>query len=224
MIGRGALGVWIDVPPPLREDFNAWYRHEHLPERLAVPGFLRGRRWQRAGDAGMLYFTLYETQDPDVFGCPAYLQRLDHPTEWTRRALTMMQPMMRRVYRRVAASAPDAATSWLATVRIKPDSGRGPHVRTWMARAGVDEIPAVRGVACLGLYEADSGAAITTEEQRIVGDAAVPAPPYLALCGLTSPDVAADVAEFWRAWGVKLAAEATVHIYRLMYGLAWFAP
>ena len=86
MIGDAALGIWMDVDPAGLDDFNAWYRRQHLPERLSVPGFLRGRRYQTTGE-GPVYFTLYETADAAVLSSAAYLERLNNPTDWTRRAL-----------------------------------------------------------------------------------------------------------------------------------------
>jgi hypothetical protein len=65
MIGGAALGIWMDVDAVGLDDFNAWYRAQHLPERLAVPGFLRGRRYESEA-GGPRYFTLYETADASV--------------------------------------------------------------------------------------------------------------------------------------------------------------
>jgi hypothetical protein len=47
--GAGLLMVWADVPADKEEEFNRWYNEEHLQERLAVPGFLSGARYDRAG-------------------------------------------------------------------------------------------------------------------------------------------------------------------------------
>lgn len=44
MIGGAALGIRMDVDAAGLDDFNAWYRARHLPERLAVPALLRGHR------------------------------------------------------------------------------------------------------------------------------------------------------------------------------------
>lgn len=38
---------------------------EHFPERLGVPGFLRGRGY-RAIDADRTYFTFYDLESPEV--------------------------------------------------------------------------------------------------------------------------------------------------------------
>src|SRR4029077_5154520 len=38
--GTGLLMVWADVPASKEDEFNRWYNEEHLPERMAIPGFL----------------------------------------------------------------------------------------------------------------------------------------------------------------------------------------
>ena len=43
--GTGLLMVWADVPADKEEEFNRWYNEEHLPERMAIPGFLGGARY-----------------------------------------------------------------------------------------------------------------------------------------------------------------------------------
>ena len=45
MIGTAALAIWFDVDATGQDDVETWYEHQHLPERLSVPGFLRGRRY-----------------------------------------------------------------------------------------------------------------------------------------------------------------------------------
>ena len=45
MLGRAAVAMWWDVPPEVRAEWEDWHSHEHMPERLGIPGFLRGTRW-----------------------------------------------------------------------------------------------------------------------------------------------------------------------------------
>jgi len=42
MLGRAAVAMWWDVPPDVRAEWEDWHSHEHMPERLGIPGFLRG--------------------------------------------------------------------------------------------------------------------------------------------------------------------------------------
>jgi hypothetical protein len=219
MIGVAALGIWMDVDPAGVQDFNAWYRRQHLPERLAVPGFLRGRRYQAAGP-GPAYFTLYETVSADVLSSPPYLQRLNAPTEWTRRTLPRIRRMVRTAYRLVAARG-DPVAPWAVTVRIG-GGARDAAVRAWLAGGAAEEATAVPGVTGVGVYEAHAaGTSLETEERRLVGGEVTAAPPYLALCELADPGGEAALRDFWRVRAAAHGAEVTVDLYRLMYGLAW---
>ena len=220
MIGDAALGIWMDVDPRGLEDFNAWYRRQHLPERLSVPGFLRGRRYETSG-AGPRYFTLYETLDAAVLSSAPYLERLDAPTDWTRRALGLVRRMVRNVYRRLPAAGPDARASTLVTVRVQPHSGRGPYVRTALLDDPLARL-ADAGVVAVALYETEpAGTSTVTEERRTVGGDVTGAPPYLALCELDPAAMPDAVVAHWQSWATRVAADVTADAYRLLYGLAW---
>ena len=79
MLGRAAVAIWCDVAPEIREEFDDWHAHEHMPERLAIPGFLRGSRWV-AADGSNGYFMLYEAVGLDTIASGPYLERLNNPT------------------------------------------------------------------------------------------------------------------------------------------------
>jgi hypothetical protein len=221
MIGRAALGIWMTIDAAKADDFNAWYPRQHLPERLSVPGFLRGRRYV-AVDATLPYFTLYELASPDVTTSAAYLERLNAPTDWTRRVLPTITTFVRNAYRLLAATPGDPTAGHLLTVRIKPDSGRGPYVREWLERDAVAEVGAAAGVTGVGAYVSESaGTSVETEEKRIMRGEVLAAPPLLALCEVGDVERAAALRAFWSAWARRIAAGVTLDFYRLMYGLAW---
>ena len=44
-LGGAILAFWADVEASGEADYNDWHTREHMPERCAVPGFLRGRRY-----------------------------------------------------------------------------------------------------------------------------------------------------------------------------------
>ena len=52
----------------------------------AIPGFLRGRRYSVVGP-GAQFLIICEVTDIEVFATPAYLERLNNPTDWTRRIM-----------------------------------------------------------------------------------------------------------------------------------------
>ena len=88
MSHRGLLLTMTEPPPAMEEEFNAWYDTEHLPERLAIPGFRSARRWIADGAPGEgKYLATYELDSPAVLESPAYIARYSGATPWTRRCL-----------------------------------------------------------------------------------------------------------------------------------------
>ncbi|MBL9209611.1 MAG: hypothetical protein JNL92_04035 [Opitutaceae bacterium] len=96
--GTGVIAIWHNLQDTVRAEFYEWHNREHMPERLAVPGFRRGRRY-RALEGGPDYFNLYETADVGVLSSPAYLARLNAPTDWTRRVVPGFRDVARSLCR-----------------------------------------------------------------------------------------------------------------------------
>jgi hypothetical protein len=98
------LAIWNDCREGREAEFEAWFQGEHLLERLAVPGFLFGRRHQAiSGAAG--YFNFYLVESPADLTSKPYLERLDYPTPMTKRImsevfLNMNRTVCRRTLRR----------------------------------------------------------------------------------------------------------------------------
>ncbi len=81
LAGEGAVAIWNGITDAGRAEFYAWHLHEHMPERVGIPGFLRGRRYRAADtDTHPEFFTLYETQTFEVTQGSDYLNRLNAPT------------------------------------------------------------------------------------------------------------------------------------------------
>lgn len=119
LLGRGVLVNWGGVTPAQEEDYNAWHSLEHMPERLAVPGFRRGRRavGVPGTPAEQKYFMMYEADTADIFVSPPYLARLNDPTEWTRRILSAYVAPCRTVCR-VRQSTGRGVGGWNATIQL----------------------------------------------------------------------------------------------------------
>ena len=81
-MGNGVIAIWNDIRWAAREKFYFWHDNEHIPERVNILGFLRGRRFIRQ-DAEVEWFTLYETTSMDVLQSNNYLERLNKPTPLT---------------------------------------------------------------------------------------------------------------------------------------------
>jgi hypothetical protein len=82
--GTGLLMVWVDVPADKEKEFNRWYNDEHLAERLAIPGFLAGARYE-AVKGSPKHLAYYELESPAVLESAAYKKVIANPTEWTKR-------------------------------------------------------------------------------------------------------------------------------------------
>lgn len=81
--GRGIFLVYTDlVDPKYEEEFNAWYDTEHLPELLALPGFLDAARYV-ATRGGPKYLAVYELESAEAVKTPEFTNRQTSP--WGRR-------------------------------------------------------------------------------------------------------------------------------------------
>ena len=82
--GTGLLMVWADVPADKEKEFNRWYNEEHLAERLAIPGFLGGARYE-AVKGNPKHLAYYELESVDVLQSDAYKKVAANPTPGTKR-------------------------------------------------------------------------------------------------------------------------------------------
>ena len=93
------LIMMIDVKPEDEAEFNRWYNEEHIPELMAVPGFLAARRFEVEGE-GAKYLAIYELEDAKVFETPQY-KVWREASESTRRMSAKFVSRTRRVYREI---------------------------------------------------------------------------------------------------------------------------
>jgi hypothetical protein len=109
--------VWADVPADKEPDFNRWYNEEHLAERMSVPGFLAGARYE-AVKSGPKHLACYELEDAAVLEGEAYRRVSTQPTEWTKRCSPNVigTTFIRNVYTMIhpKSLAPEAAASGMA--------------------------------------------------------------------------------------------------------------
>ncbi len=104
LFGEGLIAIWSNIEPEGLDTFYAWHDGEHVPERVGIPGFLRGRRYV-AVEAPVRFFMCYETVSPEVQVGSDYLHRLNHPTPWTRRALAHFTDTTRSLTRTIFSQA-----------------------------------------------------------------------------------------------------------------------
>ena len=111
-MSSGVLAIWTDVAPEAEDDFNAWYNHQHLAERSAIPGFRNGRRF-RVVSGSPRYLALYETDSVGGAGLPRKRARTSCPSSERPNAIrwcTLWPP---------PARASHGAKLWTSRIRMK---------------------------------------------------------------------------------------------------------
>jgi hypothetical protein len=169
MLGRAAIAMWWDVPPEVRAEWEDWHSHEHMPERLGIPGFLRGTRW--VADSGEpWYFVLYETRDRKTMTSGAYLDRLNNPTPWSRQMMPHHRNMVRSLCR-VRASFGGGLAQALATIRFSPSPRSRGSALKWLSAEMMPSLPQRKGLSAAQLLEARAASprASPTAEEKIRG-------------------------------------------------------
>ena len=159
----GILAIWNDCAPGREAEFEEWYQHEHFHERIAVPGFLLGRRYEVVSGSPR-YFCFYLTQSPDVLKSAAYLERLDNPTPQTRRImLDAFRDMSRTVCHRTLRLG---AMCGAAAVTLRFIE----HVDQAVLKATLEELLKDKAVACGEIWSAvDASTIPVSAEERLRG-------------------------------------------------------
>jgi len=166
LAGEGAVAIWHDIAPEGRAAFYDWHGREHMPERLGIPGFLRGRRYI-AVEGAPEFFNLYETASRHTVTGADYLARLNAPTPWT----VATVPHFRNVARslcEVAASFGAGQGGLVATFRYAVPEAQAERHRQRVVQEFLPRLAATAGVAGCHLLVADAAAsAVETAEKRV---------------------------------------------------------
>lgn len=149
---KGALLVWMDVEMGHQDDFDAWYNRQHLFERIAVPGFLTGRRWQ-AVRGSPRFLATYDTVAPEALQGEEYRRRLENPTPWTLRVMPRFRNTIRGVCA-ITARRGSGAGGCIATLRLSPAASQREPLRQWLSSQGLGQIAELPGIVTAYLCEA----------------------------------------------------------------------
>ena len=161
----------FDVAPEAISEHDDWHTHEHLAERLTIPGFLRGTRWV-AFRGEPRYLVLYEIDELATLTSVAYLERLNNPSVWTAR----MMPHYRGMSRGLCAVTGSfgLGTGHVAVLlRFKPKSDSAAPLRRWLLQEVLPQLPAKPGVGSVHLMEGAVTAQMTNEQRIRGADAGV---------------------------------------------------
>jgi len=219
LLGKGLLAIWNGITDAGETEFVKWHVREHIPERVGLPGFLRGRRYV-AHDGRPKYFNFYETETPQTLESPAYRARLNDPTPWTQAVVKEFRDMSRTICE-VVASVGLGEGAWIDAIQIANVKDR----ETFTQGMTQDLLPEVaRQDGIIGVHflrGTDSQATTQTVESRLRGKPdtkcewilLVEAAERNFLEALRTAACANDAIQ-------KLSPGATVErgIYRLQYG------
>ena len=171
LLGRAAMLLSFDVVAETVPEHDAWHTHEHLPERLSIPGFLRGTRWV-ALQGQPRYFVLYEVEQLSTLASAAYLERLNDPSAWTTRIMPGYRGMSRG-FCSVAGSFGVGLGHASLLVRFTPAAGAEPSLREWLLAEVLPRLPTCPGLGSAHLLEGAATPAMTKEQSLRGADAAV---------------------------------------------------
>ena len=153
------LALWNDFTRGREAEYDTWHTREHLPERVAAPGFLSGRRYVDPAHPTHRWFTLYEVTGLAAFETPPYRDLLSNPTPWSAAMRDGFSHFLRVPCQEVAAAGYGIGAG-LAVLRLP--AGVVPEVAALAAapgmvaaRIGLHREGSARGFRAGG---ADSGA------------------------------------------------------------------
>lgn len=214
------LAIWTDADPDNEAEFNDWYQREHVPERVGVLGFHWGRRYQ-AVDAERTYFACYGTETPEVLRSPAYLARLDNPTDWSRRVTPWFLNMNRSACR-VSAAAGGGFGGAAATLDLAPADGKDDALRTWIADDLLPGRVKADGVVAAQLWQADPALTNVEAAEKNLRAGPDDIADWVVYIQASRPEELAALGGGPLLAGLGANGAGTVgrlNVYRLLYGL-----
>jgi hypothetical protein len=159
------LAFFHDIVAGREVEFEEWFQHEHLPERIAIPGFVMGRRFE-AVSVDRAYFHFYVVRSVEDLKSDAYIARVNEPTPLTRTVMSeitknVFRTVCRRVYRRGAMRGAAAVTVRLAGRSVEAE-----------LRTAIEELVRDRAVACGEIWQGVDPVefSVSTEERLRGGD------------------------------------------------------
>jgi hypothetical protein len=217
----GILAIWNDIDPVVEADYHEWYFQQHLLERLSIPGFLSARRYEATG-AGPKFFTFYHTQSIEVMRSPAYLERVNHPTDWTRRNMASFRGMNRTACRETIDLGRGVG-SVAITLEIKAASGQEGNLRRQMSDSLFPDLlrsPGASGAIRARLWEGDPEITTQKTNEQALREEKDKSVDWVVVVEASSMAQAEKAAQGlagypFRAWGVE--SIAAPFVYRLLH-------
>lgn len=217
LLGQAAMLLSFDIAEDAMSEHDDWHTHEHLPERLSIPGFVRGSRWI-ALRGQPRYFVMYEVQQLATLTSAAYLERLNNPSPWTSKMMPHYRGMSRG-FCRVTGSFGLGVGHVGLLIRFKPGDGADASLRKGLLQDTLPRLPSKAGIGGVHLLEGALTPAMTNEQRIRGADAGIDWALFLsgysedALAKLSQGDLGSARLERHGATGILYAT------YRIDYSL-----
>ncbi|MBV7483779.1 hypothetical protein [Bordetella sp. BOR01] len=222
MQGKAVLALWIDIDPAVRDACDDWYVRRHIPDRIAVPGWRRVRRFQAIQATQPETLALYEVQESEDLVSDDYL-RLQRNVDATD---IRMRDAFRNVVRdtfNVRQSTGAGEGGILLSLRFQPDTSsmQDAAVALMIAEELVPGLRALQGIVAVHLLQQAPEFRDIHDRHRKSGsdDARVS---WVLLVEATDRRHAQAAGELIRGWpaGKKLGfGDGKLGIYGLTYGV-----
>jgi len=161
----------FDIVQDAIAEHDDWHTHEHLPERLSIPGFLRGTRWV-ALQGQPRYFVVYEVEQLATLTSSAYLERLNNPSPWTSKMMPHYRGMTRG-FCTVAGNFGLGVGHAGLLIRFKPATEMASALRNGLLQDILPPLPARSGIGSVHLFEGALTPGMTNEQRLRGADAGV---------------------------------------------------
>jgi hypothetical protein len=104
-MSRGLLFSQMEPPAAWEADFHDWYNGEHIPPRMAIPGFASATRY-RAVDGAPRFLACYFLDDLGALETPEYRRLKADPGERTERMLGGVRGFTRYICEALSDTGP----------------------------------------------------------------------------------------------------------------------
>jgi hypothetical protein len=164
--GTGCFVAIHNLQHGREADYESWHTHEHMIERVAIPGFLRGLRYRSLTDAPRVC-TIYHVASLSTLTSPAYLERLNNPTPWTSRSVSLSVGMQ-KTFCAVASTNGHGIGGYLCVAQLAPGLGEAGQLKDRLVREVLPNLAGQAGLCGAHLLIGDRDASRTKTKESVL--------------------------------------------------------
>ena len=220
----GLIAFWADIDPDYETRFLEWHNCEHMPERV-LTGVSESRRYRALGRSPR-YLMMYFTNGANLLGSRAYMERLGHPTPWTREAFGHFRNPSRNVYTVLAGHGRTSLRESPYLISIRFDVVHGGGVAE--DHSLLHEWSALPGVGRVKLYGIDAVDSSIKTAERGIYEGRPDSQRHLLLIECAHPQVTEQVSDHrrtrWLGMGEEGSGAPVAHVIRETFRIDYVLP